>query len=146
MVEKDGKMYYEWSDYKKDMKEIINTISKKKNPYIVAVNRGSLCMASHISNVLDIKMGIINYQTRDGNSKEPYWLLNESTEENTIIVVDDIYDSGKTLTDIDKITPQGTEYFCIFNNIKVEKLDPKLKVQITRESNGEWIVFPLEVL
>lgn len=146
MVEKDGKIHYEWTDYTLDLTHIAKKISRIKNPYIVGIYRGSLGMAAHISNVLDIKMGIINYQTRDGDTKEPHWLLNESTEENTIVVIDDIYDTGKTLADIDKIITNDAEYFCIFDNIKVEKQNPNLKVNISRVSKGEWIVFPIEIL
>ena len=144
MVKLDGKVYYEWSDYSSDIQNIIRKIRKIENPYIVGIHRGSLGMASHISNVLDIKMGIINYQTRDGQSKEPQWLLKEFNEKHTVVVIDDIYDTGKTLHEIDKITPDNTEYFCIFDNIKATK-EGDLKVNVSRISNGEWIVFPIEV-
>lgn len=136
------KYYHTHEEYHHDMKRIIEDIQETvKNPYIVGIFRGSLGMASHISNVLNCGMGIINYQTRDGEMSEPEWLLNNSTDEHTLVVVDDIYDTGKTLYEISKIVPESTKYYTLFNNVEAEKLPQSIHIEAMRESHGEWISF-----
>ena len=74
----DGKTYYTWSDYAKDMR----ATDWIKCDHVVAVYRGSLGMACHISNMKDIPMSIVGFQTRDGDDKKPYWIHN-ATEADT---------------------------------------------------------------
>lgn len=141
------KYFHTHEEYHHDMKRIIEDIQETvKNPYVVGIFRGSLGMASHISNVLNCGMGIINYQTRDGETKTPEWLLNTSTPEHTLVIVDDIYDTGKTLNDITKIVPSGTKYYTLFNNVEAEKVESDIRVISMRESHGEWISFFWETI
>ena len=74
----DEKTYYTWSDYAKDMR----ATDWIKCDHVVAVYRGSLGMACHISNMKDIPMSIVGFQTRDGDDKKPYWIHN-ATEADT---------------------------------------------------------------
>ena len=52
MYNKDNKVYYEWKDYAKDMK----STDWLKFDHVIGIYRGSLLMASHISNMRDVSM------------------------------------------------------------------------------------------
>ena len=148
----DGKTYYTWSDYAKDMR----ATDWIKCDHVVAVYRGSLGMACHISNMKDIPMSIVGFQTRDGDDKEPYWIHNateadtswlDDSEGKHILVVDDIYDTGRTMNKVQEfikrertkpsMMPRVSGY-CLFG-----KEDSK-NIVYSNEHDGSWIVFPWE--
>ena len=68
----DNKIYYSWEDYNKDMK----ATDWIEFDHVVGIYRGSLCMATHLSNVRNVPMSIVAFQTRDSEDKKPYWLHN----------------------------------------------------------------------
>ena len=88
------KTYYEWSDYAKDMR----ATDWIKCDHVIGIYRGSLGMAAHVSNLRDVPMSIVGFQTRDGEDKSPYWMHNalpevsisKQDESMTILIVDDI--------------------------------------------------------
>ena len=148
----DGKTYYTWSDYAKDMR----ATDWIKCDHVVAVYRGSLGMASHVSNMKDIPMSIVGFQTRDVDDKKPYWIHN-TTEADTswlddsdgkhILVVDDIYDTGRTMNKVQEfikrertkpsIMPRVSGY-CLFGKENAKN------IVYSNEHDGSWIVFPWE--
>ncbi len=150
MKTKDGKIYYEWSDYSKDMRAVdwINC------DHVIGIYRGSLGMATHVSNLKDIPMSIVGFQTRDGSDKDPYWIHNATeveklepySEGQTILIVDDIYDTGHTMKKvIDFVKKSRTKPstmpniigYCLFGKGDSE-------VIYSQEHDGSWIVFPWE--
>ena len=70
MYRKDNKIYYDWVDYTYDIKQVKDF----KFDHVVGIYRGSLPMAVHISNVFDVPLSIVGFQTRDGKDKEPYMI------------------------------------------------------------------------
>ena len=145
----DGKTYYEWSDYAKDMKatDWINF------DHVIAIYRGSLLMATHLSNIRDVPMSIVGFQTRDGSDKEPYWIHNNTKEvhdydrSQSFLVLDDIYDTGITMNKViefvkkerTKPSPMPNVYgYCLFG--KTNAAD----IVYSNEHDGSWIVFPWE--
>ena len=111
----DGKTYYTWSDYAKDMR----ATDWIKCDHVVAVYRGSLGMASHVSNIKDIPMSIVGFQTRDGDDKKPYWIHNATEADKSwlddsdgkhILVVDDIYDTGRTMNKVQEFIKSKQDY------------------------------------
>lgn len=69
---------------------------------IVGLTRGGLIPATLISHILDLPMVPVNYSAKNGrgdnrnhNNMLPY------VEGKSILIVDDICDSGKTLDDVD---------------------------------------------
>ena len=149
----DEKTYYTWSDYAKDMR----ATDWIKCDHVVAVYRGSLGMACHISNMKDIPMSIVGFQTRDGDDKKPYWIHNateadtswlDDSEGKHILVVDDIYDTGRTMNEVQEfikrertkpsMMPRVSGY-CLFANYFNAK-----NIVYSNEHDGSWIVFPWE--
>ena len=105
------KVHYDWSDYESDM----NSIDWLKFSHVVGIYRGSLPMATHISNVRDVPMSIIGFQTRDGSDKKPYWIYNalddkSFQEQQTILIVDDIYDTGNTINKVKELINKSSPF------------------------------------
>ena len=137
------KLYYEWSDYEVD----IMSVKRIEFDHVVGIYRGSLPMAVHISNVFDVPMSIVGFQTRDGEDKEPYMIYRKGgLKSNTtnILVVDDIYDTGFTMNRVIKFLSHPSinkiQGFCLFGK------ENKLNVSYANEHDGSWIVFPWETL
>ena len=147
----DGKVYYSWSDYAKDMCAIdwINC------DHVIGIYRGSVGMATHVSNIKDIPMSIVGFQTRDGKDKEPYWIHNateivkidECSEGQTYLIVDDIYDTGHTMNKVidfvkrsrNKPSPMPSVLgYCLYGKENAKD------IVYSHEHDGSWIVFPWE--
>ena len=97
-------VYYSWEDYNNDIHEI----KSLEFDHVVGIYRGSLGIATHVSNVFKVPMSIVGFQTRDVEDKEPYWIHNATRSEHlgpyaegtTILIVDDIYDTGYTMNNV----------------------------------------------
>ena len=144
MKEVDGKIYYSWKDYTKDMYDLQAELRGLEFDHVVGIYRGSLGMAAHVSNLYNVPMSIIGIQTRDGEDKDPYWIHN-LIDENTkrVLIVDDIYDTGYTMKKVVKHMPKSCEVisYCLFGKSK-----NKDRVIYSQEHDGSWIVFPWETL
>ena len=139
MFEKDNKTYYDWIDYRYDIQQVKNF----EFDHVVGIYRGSLPMAVHISNVFDVPMSIVGFQTRDGKDTEPY-MIKVGKAPTQILVVDDIYDSGYTMKSVIQFlshySTDRIQGFCLFGK------ENKLNVSYANEHDGSWIVFPWETL
>jgi|TARA_B110000444_G_C18837136_1_gene596676 hypoxanthine phosphoribosyltransferase len=153
MKTKDSKIYYEWSDYTEDMK----ATNWLNCDHVIGIYRGSVGMAAHISNVRDVPMSIIGFQTRDGSDKEPYWIHNATEKESlepyaegkTILIVDDIYDTGHTMNKVIEFVKKARNKpstmpnvlgYCLFGKENAKD------IVYSHEHDGSWIVFPWETL
>ena len=151
-----SKIIYNYDLYDLDFLDVKN----KEFDHVVGVYRGSLGLATHISNVCSVPMSIVGFQTRDGDDKEPYWMHNAITTRNwksekiiegsdgmRILVVDDIYDTGLTMRKVmefvsfartkPSVMPSVLGY-CIFGK------ENDAGVIFSRENNGQWVEFPWE--
>ena len=149
------KVHYDWSDYESDM----NSIDWLKFSHVVGIYRGSLPMATHISNVRDVPMSIIGFQTRDGSDKKPYWIYNalddkSFQEKQTILIVDDIYDTGNTINKVKELINKSSPFnssrfdvqptlltYCLFGKDAPEGTN---LVYSNLHQEGDWIEFPWE--
>ena len=149
------KIHYEWSDYESDM----NSIDWLKFSHVIGIYRGSLPMATHISNVRDVPMSIIGFQTRDGSDKKPYWIYNamdwnDFKEETTILIVDDIYDTGNTINKVKELIENSSPYNCSKFDVQPNLLtyclfgkdapDGTNLVYSNLHQEGDWVEFPWE--
>ena len=133
------KLYYEWSDYEVD----IMSVKRIEFDHVVGIYRGSLPMAVHISNVFDVPMSIVGFQTRDGKDKQPY-MIKSGDAPTKLLIVDDIYDSGYTMKEVIKMlshyTADRIQCFCLFGKKN------NFNVSYANEHDGSWVVFPWETL
>jgi hypoxanthine phosphoribosyltransferase len=155
----DNKTYYTWSDYAKDMR----ATDWIKCDHVIGIYRGSVGMATHVSNLRDVPMSIVGFQHRSKGEKNPYWIHNATSElpigdykeGQNILIVDDIYDTGHTMNKvIDFVKRQRTKPspmpniigYCLFGNEdSVNKHEfESTNIVYTHPHDGSWIVFPWE--
>ena len=146
----DNYNYY-YDEYYYDVATLVQRYKKIANPHIVSIYRGSLPLGVHLSNILNCPLSIIKYQSRDGEDSQAEWLLNLTADESVrptprffphLIVVDDIYDTGKTFRAV-KDLPEfqdNPDYtlVALYGN----KNDDG--VVYLHEQLYRWIVFPWE--
>ena len=148
-----NKYNYYYDQYYKDITDIVERHEATPNLHVVGVYRGSLPIATHLSNVLECTMSIIKFQSRDGSDDKAEWMLNLTDDVSirpekskqffpTLLVVDDVYDTGKTFRAIKELPElkQNPDYHCIalFGN---ENNDG---VTYIHEQLYRWIVYPWE--
>jgi len=135
------KFYYKADKYLEDLETIKNYVKINGITNVVGIYRGSLPLAVAISNKCEIPMSMIDFQTKDGDSKEPSILKQTFNKNDKILVVDDIYDTGKTLNIIDEFLKEkgynNINYLTLF---KADKTEPKIPLEYLNISN-KWVVF-----
>lgn len=151
--------------FKSDIQKIRSMFFDKEIDAIIAPFRGGLTLGTKLSHVLDLPLGIINYQRLDSNSKTstiqlaiepvgkddigeevPFWAMKK------ILLVDDILDTGYTMEKIYRylqlINPDiDITIVCLFgsdvgiahvaNNLEIDSN----KLVCLRPNNGRWILF-----
>lgn len=141
-----NKLYYNWENYELDVAKIHGELVEGHTPYFVSVHRGSLPIGVKLSNKFNTPLSVIKFQTRDGEDKEPVFAINEiPSKDSKVIVLDDIFDTGLTLSKIKDFLSEYTNvhYYVIHNNKAVEKVSD-VEVLACNDTNGEWVVYPWE--
>ena len=142
---------YYYDEYYYDVATLAQRYKKITYPHIISIYRGSLPLGVHLSNILKCPLSIVKYQSRDGQDSKAEWLLNLTSDESVrptprffphLIVVDDIYDTGKTFRAV-KALPEfhnNPDYslMALFGN------DNDDGVHYLHEQLYRWIVFPWE--
>jgi hypoxanthine phosphoribosyltransferase len=117
---------------------------------IMAPMRGGADMGIKFSNYFDVPFVPISWQTRDGDDKDvqsfvaaldKYW-------GHTILLVDDICDSGKTLSEMIEIV-RAEDFNDFYVAVAIENIESKVDVdfsgrEISRSIEDQWFVFPWE--
>jgi len=136
------KYNYTYDQYWDDIKLLKAKFEKLKSPNIVGIYRGSLSIAAHLSNLLNCGMSIVKFQSRDGEDKSASFILDSSTSDSDIVVVDDIYDSGKTIQAVQSLyfshPHNSIQYFTLYGKPN------SVGVEFFHFNNDQWIVFPWE--
>lgn len=145
-----SKIPYTWAQYDKDIKNIIVTLRLKEIEVdgVICIHRGSLPIGTSLSNILNVPLSIIKFQTRDGDDKDPYFILDERKPNGVYIIVDDIIDSGLTMNkilDFIDIENDSREYIISSLFGSFEKTKNIKQIICVREIPG-WVVFPWEKL
>ncbi len=119
------KKYYSWKEIGEKIENATNYISKKygeKIDSVYGIPNNSLILALAISKKLNKKL-----------------ILNEKEIKSNTLIVDEIYDSGGTVSNFKKKFPNN-KYFVIFiRNNKKNECD---HLEVVK--NDDWLVFPWE--
>jgi hypoxanthine phosphoribosyltransferase len=138
------KLYYTWEEYNTDIKRIVKEYEFDS---VVALYRGSLPIATHLTNITDATMSVIKYQSYGKDKKQsldtktPEWLVQHMIRPNKVLIIDDIYDTGSTIRQCKEFIGSvswDVTYLTIFG----KKNDDE--VEYLRESEDRWVVFPWE--
>jgi len=136
---------------------IANDLKKLDNYDLMAFYRGGLPLGVKISNVLDKNLTGILLQTRD-QIRKPLCLFTHKIESKTLVVVEDIIDSGKTIVkfltelkknyDIDKVYIYTlVENTDTTKNMDVLNLNFDVEVKsLIKYFPDTWYVFPWEII
>ena len=158
------KIYYSWQDVERQTQEILRQISldKWRPDYVVGLTRGGLIPANLISQYLEIPMETLKVSLRDGGECESNcWMAEDAYEGKKILIVDDINDSGSTLSYIkqdwqDSCLPEADRWFKLWGDtvrvatlVDNEASASELNVSYTavglnKAEEDVWIVFPWE--
>ena len=148
-----NKLYVSFTDLEKQLADINQQISNDRyNPeVIIGPGRGAYIPGVMLSHYWNIPFEAFNWQTRDGSQKNEKHLreiLNKYVHSN-IVLVDDINDTGTTLTEIHNIMQEEVGYA----DFRVATLFSKTSsnfdsvdfyaTELTPDYNP-WIVFPYE--
>lgn len=135
-------MEYPFHHYLQDLQTIYKNILEKGTSYdlIIGIQRGGLVPAVHLSNLLKVPMQVLQWSTRDSEVREganPHLLCNKGK---SILLVDDILDSGKTLKEIyDRYWKMDTAVL-IYNNVNSYNIIPEYFAwSINRKETPDWI-------
>ena len=128
-----------------------------QSDYIVAIVRGGLIPAVHLSHDLGIRMEALQWSKRDHCIQEHNcWIPDDLVAGKKILIVEDIVDSGDTIREVladwrqsnSKLTEQMISdqvriAALVYNESQPIKVDYCYK-RIDRSIDDTWIVFPWE--
>jgi hypoxanthine-guanine phosphoribosyltransferase len=130
---------YTFTEYESDVRSLRKTLSEIKNIHLISVYRGSIPIVVHLSNVLNCEMSIIRLHESNENTAQIEFLLNNIKENQHLVVIEDIYDTGRTMQSIQRMMEveyknHTISYYSLFgrkNDDGVIYLNEKKKKWIT---------------
>jgi len=142
------KLYYSWEDFEVDVQHINQILKEIKNPCIVTLYRGGLPLGVTLSNQNNLPLSIIDFQSRDGDTKEAKFIKKTGiNKDSCIVLVDDIYDSGLSVIKakelIQKEHPENEFKVIVLHHNQHASHLPDY-VTALEKSNGLWVVYPWE--
>jgi len=140
VTNKDANIILSWRDIDRFVDDLCKQVADEGYTMVVGLARGGVVPAVMISHKLGIKYDSVVWQTRDGGLQEIGRLNNIIVREKKVLIVDDICDSGLTLTQVKANHPDADVA------VLTTKVDTKL-VDYTAKSyyNDErWVIFPWE--
>jgi|PlaIllAssembly_1097288.scaffolds.fasta_scaffold00015_20 hypoxanthine phosphoribosyltransferase len=153
---------YEWTDIEADIRILADKIkgelsrSDRKISAIIGIHRGGLVPAVMLSHLLNLPLKTLEWQTRDqGQAADVDGLIRillDCPSDESLLVIDEIADSGKTLNAIhEQVGFINARFACfpikVYYGVIVKRtacrLDmPVLSVHVL--DSEEWVHFPWE--
>tara|TARA_B100000989_G_scaffold81669_1_gene58374 strand:- start:92 stop:556 length:465 start_codon:yes stop_codon:yes gene_type:complete len=115
---------------------------------IISVNRGGCIPGIYLSHYLNKLHEVINIELRDSNSEPDLISIKEKIKQfNSVLIIDDINDSGNTIRIIKDISKHLTTK--IHFAVLINKSESKSKVEyygktVNTKLHDYWYVFPWE--
>ena len=132
------------------IKKIVEQIevSEFKPEMIVSINRGGCIPGVYLSHYFKKPHNIIDIKSLKANSLKDFSLLTNTLKKNkSVLVIDDINDSGKTFDIVKKIFSSSNNeirFAALINNVSSKtKIDFHGQL-IDKRDNPVWYVFPWE--
>jgi hypoxanthine phosphoribosyltransferase len=132
--------------------DVIRKLAKDniKPDVVFAPMRGGADFGIKVSNYYDIPFESIQWQTRSGNERnvEQLQYLFKKYDQQCILIVDDICDSGATLKEIAEVALTMDQTNLIFA-VAIENLESPFSCdyssrEISRTEDTQWFIFPWE--
>lgn len=151
------KRYYQQHEFTGDLLDLIRQISQKgfKPNYIAGIVRGGLVPAVYLAQYYGISVIPVRCSTRDLNEPVNVAELVEIVRKGgSVLIVDDIVDSGSTFAKIHAMLKDELQPFELSNKVRTaalfwnpsqDEFDPDFHVnELDRSEDDSWIVFPYE--
>jgi len=146
------KINYGWSELYDDTKKISNWVKECNfNPdIVVGIIRGGSIPAVIISHLLDVPVVMLDWSLRDGkkkNTKILDQLAIQASCGKRILFIDDIVDSGKTMSEIKERmfdTKNNVLYTSLWYNPSQQTPIHFWSNVIDRRVDSRWVAFPYE--
>jgi len=101
-----NKIYYPYEEYKQDLKTLIKKIDQPFDA-ILGIARGGLSIAQMLGEYYDLRevyaINTIGYDNTEKKESVEVFNIPNLKSANTVLIVDDIVDSGDTLIEILKV-------------------------------------------
>lgn len=163
----DKKVYYSWQDIEDMTSDIIQQIAVDgdgfKPDYVVGLTRGGLIPATMISHYFEVPMHTLEIKLRDHAVKPESnkWMAQDALDGKKILIVDDINDTGDTLSWIkqdwdnsgkvftdgkSEINWEANVRFAVLTENEPSKFGDVDYVSkfINKNEDPQWIVYPWE--
>lgn len=141
-------MYYSYSDFEHDLKSMLDEINSDgaAYDYVVGIVRGGSIPAACISYHLGIPLKMVSWSTyhKDQMKESALDIAEDIIDGKKVLVVDDILDSGRTLSELMEdwgVDRRKFDLAVMVWNIGQEILPDFYGRKIDRASNEEWITF-----
>lgn len=142
------KHYFTWHDFDAAMNTLVYKIRYHTfNPsIIVALSRGGLIPGVKLSHMLNLPLLPIRYSSKDGHGEfKQYENILPRVDERSILIIDDISDSGNTLKEVvEYYESSGSDVRSVTWFYKESScFEPDVYALKIPSAYG-WIVFPWE--
>lgn len=146
--------YYSWNNFDTDISQLSQQIKDSgwTPDYIVGVKRGGLIPAIKLSHFFEKPMIMMSCQLRDSSDTEVrLYEVEEIPKDKNILIVDDMCDSGVTLSKIMlKFVANGFDIShirtcALFYNTEQKFIVDFYTQCLNRSKDQEWIIFPWEI-
>ena len=156
------KLYYSWNDLEIDCRNITRemAIDGYRPDVVIGPGRGGYPVGVMFSHYFNIPFEAFNWQTRDGKIEDSSTLKNILSKYNgtSILIVDDINDTGTTLNGICKVIEdfdkdsknlmikahQDIKVCTLFNKTMSSYINVDYYARECTPDYDPWIVFPYE--
>ena len=128
------KKYYSWDEYNDDIYKLSENLNFEPS-VIIGIARGGLVPAVQLSHILGRPLVVATWQTRDGGVKEKIKIPDYA------LIVDDINDSGLTLTQFTKGVKTKFQTLTMFSK---DSSQYTVDYYAKKAEDDQWIVFPWE--
>lgn len=141
-------MFYSHADFIHDADDLVHQItgSGKFYDYIVGIVRGGTIPAVYLSHRLGIPMRTVSWSTfhKEQMRESAMDIADDIADGKSILIVDDILDSGRTITELLEDWGHRREQVGIavlINNIRQPVIPDYYGKTIDRDVNKDWVNF-----
>ena len=141
------KKYVSFKNVKEDIKNINSEINQTnwKPDIILSINRGGCVPGVFLSHIRDLDHEVLSFKNPENNyNKVINKIMNNDL---SILIMDDINDTGNTLTEIKKKFKnyiKNIKFAVLINNKSSSFKVDYYGSQIDKKIDNSWIVFPWE--
>jgi hypoxanthine phosphoribosyltransferase len=122
--------------------------------YLIGVGRGGLVPAAYLSHASGVTLLSVDYSSQEFSFADEllHKLAAKTVAGQKLLIVDDINDSGKTITELRRViareggVPNNVRVAVLMNNIRSDAIADYWATEIDRNSDKRWFVFPWEAM